>query len=110
MTGNIYGSTPRYELFADMGEADAALSVKRTTVAQAFTKVGLKMTFLFDCGDEWLFRFESIARGQSRGAAIRKSSPRSARPLNGSCDRTISRSDWRWRRSWLSSDQVQFDL
>jgi hypothetical protein len=64
MTGNIYRSTPRYELFADMGEADGALSVKRTTVAQAFAKVGLKMTFLFDYGDEWLFRVEFIARGQ----------------------------------------------
>ena len=38
LTGNIYGATPRYELFADMGEADGSLSVKRTTVVQAFPR------------------------------------------------------------------------
>jgi hypothetical protein len=40
VTGNIYDATPRYELFADMGEADGSLSVKRTTVAEAFPKFG----------------------------------------------------------------------
>jgi hypothetical protein len=65
LTGHIFGSKPRYELFADMGEADdGSLSVKQTTVAQAFPRVGRKMTFLFDYGDEWLFRVEFTARGQ----------------------------------------------
>jgi hypothetical protein len=64
LTGNIFGSNPRYELFADIGEADGSLSVKRTTVAQAFPRVGGKMTFLFDYGDEWRFRVEVIGRGQ----------------------------------------------
>lgn len=55
---------PRYELFADMGEATDAKSVKKTSVAQAFAKVGKKMVFLFDYGDEWLFRVEAIGRGE----------------------------------------------
>jgi hypothetical protein len=40
LTGNIYDAKPRYELFADMGEAEGSLSVKRTTVVRAFPKVG----------------------------------------------------------------------
>ncbi len=39
-------------------------SVKKTSVARAFPKVGKKMLFLFDYGDEWLFRVEFTARGQ----------------------------------------------
>jgi hypothetical protein len=64
LAGNIYEAKPRYELSADMGEADGSLSVKRTTVVQAFPKVGRKMTFLFDYGDEWLFRVELVGMGQ----------------------------------------------
>ncbi len=44
-----------------MGEGDDSLSVKKTTVAQAFPKVGKAMTFLFDYGDEWRFRVEVLA-------------------------------------------------
>jgi Plasmid pRiA4b ORF-3-like protein len=48
---------PRYELFADMGEADpGVLSVKKTKVSQAFPVVGHSLIFLFDYGDEWRFR------------------------------------------------------
>ncbi len=48
---------PKYELFADMGGADpGVLGVKKTKVGQAFPAVGHKMIFLFDYGDEWLFR------------------------------------------------------
>jgi len=48
---------PRYELFADMGDADpGVLSVKKTKVAQAFPAIGHAMLFLFDYGDDWLFR------------------------------------------------------
>jgi hypothetical protein len=64
LTGNIFEAKPRYELFADMGESDGSLSVKRTTVVQAFPKAGRKMTFLFDYGDEWLFRVELVGMGQ----------------------------------------------
>lgn len=48
---------PKYELFADMGEADAGVqSVKKTTVSKAFPAVKHELLFLFDYGDEWLFR------------------------------------------------------
>ena len=48
---------PRYELFADMGEADpGVLGVKKTKIARAFPAVGHTMLFLFDYGDEWRFR------------------------------------------------------
>jgi hypothetical protein len=49
--------SPRYELFFDMGDADpGVLSVKKTKVSQAFPDIGHTMLFLFDYGDEWLFR------------------------------------------------------
>lgn len=41
---------PRYELFADMGEASDAKSVKKTRVGKAFPKVGHRMMFLFYYG------------------------------------------------------------
>jgi hypothetical protein len=48
---------PKYELFADMGNADAgALGVKKTGVSRAFPAIGHTMIFLFDYGDEWHFR------------------------------------------------------
>jgi hypothetical protein len=48
---------PRYELFADMGEADrGVLGVKKIKAAQAFPAVGHSLLFLFDYGDEWRFR------------------------------------------------------
>ena len=50
---------PKYELFADMGEpTDGATGVKRTKIAAAFPGIGHTMTFLFDYGDEWLFKVE----------------------------------------------------
>lgn len=55
---------PKYELFADMGEETEALSVKKTCIAEALPKVGHKMMFLFDYGDEWLFRVEVIGLGK----------------------------------------------
>jgi hypothetical protein len=52
---------PLYELFADMGEADrGAISVKKTKVADAFPNIGHTLMFLFDYGDEWLFRVKLI--------------------------------------------------
>lgn len=48
---------PKYELFADMGDADPrVLGVKKTGISQAFADVGHTMLFLFDYGDDWLFR------------------------------------------------------
>jgi Plasmid pRiA4b ORF-3-like protein len=63
LTGNIYESPVRYELFVDMGEGEGdARSVKRTRVAEAFPSVGAKMRFLFDYGDEWVFLVELVGR------------------------------------------------
>ena len=63
---------PMYELFVDMGEADEkrAISVKKTKVTGAFPAVGYTMTFLFDYGDEWLFRVKLIEAG-TRIAKVR---------------------------------------
>jgi hypothetical protein len=53
----MYKKKPRYELFADMGDADAGvIGVKKTKAGDAFPAVGHQMMFLFDYGDEWLFR------------------------------------------------------
>jgi hypothetical protein len=54
---------PKYELFADMGEADDAKSVKKTSVAEAFPKAGHSLTFLFDYGDEWRFHVAMTGAG-----------------------------------------------
>ena len=60
---------PAYELFADMDAATETRSVRKTKVAQAFTEVGQAMIFLFDYGDEWLFRVELTALGQKEAKA-----------------------------------------
>ena len=63
LKGHFYDSPRRYELFVDMGEGEgAAQSVKRTAASEAFARVGAKMLFLFDYGDEWLFLVELIKR------------------------------------------------
>ena len=55
---------PRYELFADMGEADpGVLGVRKTKVAEAFPTIGGSLLFLFDYGDEWRFRVKLKAKG-----------------------------------------------
>ncbi len=61
----VYHSEIKYELFADIGDAGpGSLSVKKTKIAEAFAIPDAKMTFLFDYGDEWLFRVERIGAGQ----------------------------------------------
>ena len=63
LKGNIYDSPVQYELFVDMGEGESdARSVKRTRIVEAFPKVGTKMRFLFDYGDEWVFLVELVKR------------------------------------------------
>jgi hypothetical protein len=72
LTGHIYDSPVRYELFTDLDDDPFSLgkdrskagSVKRTKVAEAFPKIGSKMLFLFDYGDEWRFRVEAIGFGE----------------------------------------------
>src|SRR5829696_5111503 len=65
----LMSAKPKYQLFADMGrdafgDKSDALSVKKTRIIDAFPKVGHAMTFLFDYGDEWLFRVEVVGLGQ----------------------------------------------
>lgn len=64
LRGNILDSPVRYELFVDIGEADddGALSVKRTSIIEAFPAPGAKMRFLFDYGDEWVFLVKLVKR------------------------------------------------
>ena len=55
----------RYELFADLGQADEGVrGVWRTKLSATFPEVGKKMLFLFDYGDEWLFTVELIGLGR----------------------------------------------
>jgi hypothetical protein len=55
---------PRYELFADIGEADpGVLGVKKTKVAEAFPAIGHSLVFLFDYGDAWRFRVTLKEKG-----------------------------------------------
>ncbi len=59
---------PRYELFADMGDADpGVLSVKKTRISQAFPAVAHTMMFLFDYGDDWHFRVTLRGPGKKSG-------------------------------------------
>ncbi len=58
---------PQYELFADIGEDSDAESVEKTTVTEAFPKIKHKLMFLFDYGDEWLFRVEATGFGETVG-------------------------------------------
>ena len=53
----LHREFPKYELFADMGDADpGVMGVRRTRIYQAFPAVGHTMMLLFDYGDDWLFR------------------------------------------------------
>ena len=62
---------PRYELFADMGDANPVVrGVKKTRIADAFPVVGHALLFLFDYGDEWRFRVKLKATGK-KAAKIR---------------------------------------
>jgi hypothetical protein len=56
---------PKYELFADMGEADPGVrGVKKVKVGEAFPAVGRQMMFLFDYGDDWRFRTKLVKTGE----------------------------------------------
>jgi hypothetical protein len=72
LKGNILRSPVKYELFADVADMDIesdAGSAKRTHISEAFHKIGHKMTFLFDYGDNWEFRVELIGENtKERGA------------------------------------------
>lgn len=61
-------SDKMYELFADMEdegiEPTGAKSVKKTKIDEVWKKVGDKMMFLFDYGDDWRFAVELIGFGK----------------------------------------------
>lgn len=64
LTGNYYDAKLKYELFADMGDAEeGVLSVKKNSVATAFPADRAKFLFIFDYGDEWGFKVERIGSG-----------------------------------------------
>ena len=79
----LYREFPKYELFADMGDAaPGILGVKKTKISRAFPVLGHTMMFLFDYGDEWLFRITLRATGSKvagvrypRTAAVRGDAP-----------------------------------
>ena len=83
LTGKIYQSPIRYELFADMESGSASRSVKRTKIEQAFPKIGSKMLFLFDYGDEWRFTVEvkGIGKPEEKARYPRTISTVGAAPL-----------------------------
>lgn len=57
-----FDSDKKYELFADMEnkgiEPIGAESVEKTKIGEVWEKVGDKMLFLFDYGDDWRFVIE----------------------------------------------------
>ena len=69
LKGDYYRSEERYELFADLGQADEGVrGVRRTKLSAAFPAPGKKMLFLFDYGDEWRFKVELIGLGRKEKA------------------------------------------
>jgi Plasmid pRiA4b ORF-3-like protein len=59
LSGNYYDAKLKYELFADMGDAEkGVLSVKKNSVATVFPADKAKFLFIFDYGDEWSFKVE----------------------------------------------------
>jgi Plasmid pRiA4b ORF-3-like protein len=67
---NPYKSKTVFELFADMGEpsVEGARGVKKSKVADAFDKDGAALAFLFDYGDEWIFKVKRTGAAESAAA------------------------------------------
>ena len=61
-------SERKYELFTDLEkegvEPTGAGSVKKTKIKEVWQKVGDKMMFLFDYGDDWQFVVELVGFGE----------------------------------------------
>jgi len=55
-----------YELFTDIREGDEFEGVKKTKVSRVFDRIGKRMLFLFDYGDEWHFIVELKGIEQAR--------------------------------------------
>ena len=58
LTGRVFSSPVRYELFADEETGGEARRVHQATIAQAIPRANSKMLFVYDYGDEWRFRVE----------------------------------------------------
>ena len=65
LTGRVFASPIRYELLPDADISGASRDVHGTSVARAFPRLGSKMLFVYDYGDEWRFRVEVIGRGET---------------------------------------------
>lgn len=82
---NVYRSKEKYTLFADQGDADdpSEKGVSKTSVDSAFPKVGKKLMFLFDYGDDWHFLVtcSGIAEDAKRGKRFRVVSVTGERPV-----------------------------
>jgi hypothetical protein len=63
LTGNVYASTPRYEVPAMLDDPDA-LNVEEVAIEAAFRRVGKALLFIFDFGDNWRFRVMFTGRGR----------------------------------------------
>lgn len=61
---NWLSSEKKYELFADIpdtaDESPDSASVKDTSVSAVWIAPGVRMLFLFDYGDEWMFTVELL--------------------------------------------------
>lgn len=65
-----FDSERKYELFTDMEsegiEPTGAKSVKKTKINEVWQKVGDRMMFLFDYGDNWQFVVELVGFGTEK--------------------------------------------
>ena len=70
MKDDYFKPEKMYELFADMKdegiEPTKAESVEKTKIGEVWKKVGDKMRFLFDYGDEWQFVVELSGFGEKQ--------------------------------------------
>jgi hypothetical protein len=62
LTGNVFRSPVKYELFADMGESEAQCQANPNR--RGLPDGRRQNDFLFDYGDNWQFQIEAI--GQNR--------------------------------------------
>ena len=65
LTGRVFAAPIRYELAPDADISGASRDVHGTTVDRVFPRLGSKMLFVYDYGDEWRFRVELIGRGKT---------------------------------------------
>jgi len=57
---NIYQSNIGFELFADVGEESDFPGVENARIKELFTELDQERLFVFDYGDNWMFRLSFI--------------------------------------------------